>query len=44
MQENRELLAGIMNFMDAAECKGGKFRLALGGASNILNFPEYNDV
>ena len=44
MQENRELLAGIMNFMDTAEGKGGKPRLALGGASNILNFPEYNDV
>lgn len=44
MQENRELLAGIMNFMDTAEGKGGKSRLALGGASNILNFPEYNDV
>ena len=27
-----------------AEGKGGKPRLALGGASNILNFPEYNDV
>ena len=44
MEENRELLAGIMNFMDTAEGKGGKPRLALGGASNILNFPEYNDV
>ena len=44
VQEGRELLGGILEFVDEAEGKGAKAKLALGGTSNILNFPEYNDV
>ncbi|MDD3336505.1 MAG: heat-inducible transcriptional repressor HrcA [Eubacteriales bacterium] len=44
LRENRELLDGILHFVNDTEGKGNKAKLALGGTSNILNFPEYNDV
>ena len=31
-------------FVDEVDGRGSKAKLALGGTSNILNFPEYNDV
>ncbi len=42
MQENEHLLEGISAFMDHA--KGGKSHVAVGGASNMLSYPEYSDV
>lgn len=44
MQDSLGLLNGIMAFVDETEGQGSKPKLALGGTSNILNFPEYNDV
>ena len=44
MKENSQLLSGIMEFVDETEGRGSKAKLALGGTSNILNYPEYNDV
>ena len=38
------MLAGIAQFLDEVEAQGAKTKLALGGTSNILNFPEYSDV
>lgn len=34
----------VAGFLDSVETDSGKAKLALGGQSNILNFPEYNDV
>jgi len=45
MQENHRVLMGdIAAFMGQAGTGSGQAKLALGGPSNILNFPEYNDV
>lgn len=38
------VLSGVADFLDTVEGDSGKTKLALGGASNILSFPEYNDV
>ena len=44
MQEShRQLTGNIAQFMGQAG-SGSKAKLALGGPSNILNFPEYSDV
>ena len=40
----RQVLSGVAEFLDAVDSEGGKAKLTLGGASNILNFPEYSDV
>ncbi len=37
-------LAAIKDFVSEVETRGSKAKLALGGTSNILSFPEYNDV
>lgn len=39
-----EVVAGVLDFLDTVEDSSGKAKLALGGTSNILNFPEYSDV
>ena len=44
MQAERPVLSGVAEFLDAVDSEGGKAKLTLGGASNILNFPEYSDV
>ena len=44
MQAERPVLSGVEEFLDAVDSEGGKAKLTLGGASNILNFPEYSDV
>ena len=44
MQAERPVLNGVAEFLDAVDSEGGKAKLTLGGASNILNFPEYSDV
>ena len=38
------LMEGIKNFVDEMQEPGNICKIALGGASNILNFPEYNDT
>ena len=38
------VLEGVAEFLDTVEGDSGKTKLALGGTSNILNFPEYSDV
>ena len=40
----QRVLSGIVDFLDTVEENSVKTRLALGGPSNILNFPEYSDV
>ncbi|MEG2252050.1 MAG: HrcA family transcriptional regulator, partial [Clostridia bacterium] len=42
--QNQALLSSVMDFVGEVDAQGGKSKLALGGQSNILNFPEYNDV
>ncbi len=44
LRESREVLTGVAEFLDAVESDGAKAKLALGGTSNILDFPEYSDV
>ena len=44
MRAERQVLSGVAEFLDAVDNEGGKAKLTLGGASNILNFPEYSDV
>lgn len=43
-QSRQAVLNGVSEFLDAVESDGAKTKLALGGTSNILNFPEYSDV
>ena len=40
----QQVLTGVVDFLDAVEGDSTKTKLALGGTSNILNFPEYSDV
>lgn len=40
----RQVLDGVVGFLDAVDEDATKAKLALGGTSNILNFPEYSDV
>ena len=40
----QQVLSGVVDFLDTVEGDTGKTKLALGGTSNILNFPEYSDV
>jgi heat-inducible transcriptional repressor len=42
--EKRALLSGIGELVEDVENRQSKTRIAFGGPSNILNFPEYNDV
>ncbi len=43
-QPNHPVLGGVKEFLDTVEGDASKTKLALGGTSNILNFPEYSDV
>ncbi|MDD6041745.1 MAG: heat-inducible transcriptional repressor HrcA [Clostridia bacterium] len=40
----KQVLDGVVEFLDTVEGDTAKTKLALGGTSNILNFPEYSDV
>ena len=40
----RQVLDGVVGFLDAVDGDTTKAKLALGGTGNILNFPEYSDV
>jgi len=42
--EKRAVLGGIGALVADVESRQAKTRIAFGGPSNILNFPEYNDV
>ena len=42
--ETFALMEGVHHFVDEADKQGAKAKIALGGASNILNFPEYSDI
>lgn len=42
--EKRAVLGGISDLVADVENQQTKSKLAFGGPSNILNFPEYNDV
>jgi len=42
--EKRAVLGGISELVADVENQQAKAKLAFGGTSNILNFPEYNDV
>ncbi len=42
--QKRMVLGGIGELVAEVESQQAKTRLAFGGSSNILNFPEYNDV
>lgn len=44
MNRQNKIVAGITELMDDMEKIHTKGKLMLGGASNILNFPEYSDV
>lgn len=43
-QARPQVAEAIAGFLSSVESDSEKTRLALGGPSNILNFPEYNDV
>ena len=40
----KQVLDGVVGFLDAVGGDTAKTKIALGGTSNILNFPEYSDV
>ena len=42
--QKRVVLGGISDLVADVETQQSKSKLAFGGSSNILNFPEYNDV
>ncbi|NLI20524.1 MAG: hypothetical protein GX418_03165, partial [Clostridiales bacterium] len=42
--EKRAVLGGISDLVADVNSRQAKAKLSLGGTSNILNFPEYNDV
>ena len=44
MQENEELLQGLYGFLRERQEKPHRPHVAIGGTSNMLNYPEYNDV
>lgn len=44
MRGSREVMEGVAGFLDMVENDSSKTKLALGGTSNILNYPEYSDV
>ncbi len=44
VQQGGQVLNGVKDFLDTVEGDSSKTKLALGGQSNILNFPEYSDV
>lgn len=44
LQADDAVISGIVEFLGEVEAQGTKSKLALGGTSNILNFPEYNDI
>ena len=44
MQENEELLQGLYGFLRERQEKPHLPHVAIGGTSNMLNYPEYNDV
>ncbi len=41
---DQDIAKGVLQFVSDVEKQGSKTKLALGGTSNILNFPEYNDI
>ncbi|MEG0638752.1 MAG: heat-inducible transcriptional repressor HrcA [Clostridia bacterium] len=41
---NEHVLESIADFLGEVEQQGSQTKLALGGTSNIMNFPEYSDV
>lgn len=43
-RKHDQVTDGVAEFLDQVENDTGNAKLALGGPSNILNFPEYNDV
>ena len=44
MQENEELLQGLYGFLNERREFPRKPHVAIGGTSNMLSYPEYNDV
>ena len=40
----QQVLQGVADFLETVDSDTSKTKLALGGASNILSFPEYSDV
>ena len=44
MQAERPVLSGVAEFLNAVDSEGGKAKLTLGGASNLLTCPESSDA
>ncbi len=44
MDENTGVLQSLNNFMDEAKERGPRAHVGVGGVSNMLAYPEYNDV
>ena len=44
MQENEELLQSLYGFLNDRRSSPRKLHVAIGGTSNMLSYPEYNDV
>lgn len=44
LKKTQQVLSGITELISEVEQQHSQGKLALGGTSNILNFPEYNDV
>ncbi len=42
--QEQQMLSGLTGLMEAVEKQCAQGKLAVGGTSNILSFPEYNDV
>ncbi len=44
MRENEEVLQGLYGFLTERRESPGRSHVAVGGTSNMLNYPEYSDV
>ena len=44
MRENEEVLQGLYGFLNERKESPGRQHVAIGGTSNMLNYPEYSDV
>lgn len=44
LRENEELLHGVDTFLQETNEKAGHGHVAIGGTSNMLSYPEYNDM
>lgn len=44
MQENERLLQGLNNFFEESSGTASHAHVAIGGTSNMLSYPEYNDM